>query len=99
MRVDVQGAATIRQLVPGAITVFLTASSEEELVERLKRRRTESSRKLKRRLALVREEMARIPEFDYVVPNRENRLEDAVRQIVAIIEAEKCRVQWRQVEL
>jgi len=99
MRVDVQGAATIRQLVPEAITVFLTASSEEELVGRLKRRRTESARKLKRRIALVREEMARIPEFDYVVANRENQLDDAVRQIVAIMNAEKCRVQWRKVQL
>jgi guanylate kinase len=98
MRVDVQGAATVRCLVPGVITVFLTAASEDELVKRLERRRTESARKLRRRIALAREEMERIVEFDYVVVNRENQLDETVRQIVAIMKAEKCRVQWREVK-
>jgi len=99
MRVDVQGAATVRRLVPGAITIFLTAASEEELVARLKRRRTEPPEKLQQRIALAREEMQRIPEFDYVVVNRENQLDETVRQIVAIMTAEKCRVQRREVKL
>jgi len=99
MRVDVQGAATVRGLVPGVITVFLTAASEDELVKRLERRRTESASKLRRRIALAREEMERIVEFDYVVVNRENQLDETVRQIVAIMKAEKCRVQWRKVKL
>jgi len=99
MRVDVQGAATVRCLVPGVITVFLTAASEDELVKRLKRRRTESARKLRQRIALAREEMERIVEFDYVVVNRENQLDETVRQIVAIMKAERCRVQWREVKL
>jgi len=99
MRVDVQGAATVRCLVPGVITVFLTAASEDELVKRLERRRTESTGKLLRRIALAREEMERIVEFDYVVVNRENQLDETVRQIVAIMKAEKCRVQWREVKL
>ena len=99
MRVDVQGAATVRGLVPGVITVFLTAASEDELVKRLERRRTESASKLRRRIALAREEMERIVEFDYVVVNRENQLDETVRQIVAIMKAEKCRVQWREVKL
>lgn len=99
MRVDVQGAATIRQLVPEAISIFLCADSEEELVERLKRRRTESACTLRCRIALVRKEMARIPEFDYVVANRDGQLDDTARQIVAIMKAEKCRVGWRAVSL
>jgi guanylate kinase len=99
MRVDVQGAATIRELVPQAITIFLTASSEGELVERLRRRSTESDCRLRRRIAQAREEMAQIPEFDYVVANREGELDEAVEQIVTIMRAEKSRVDWRPVEL
>jgi len=99
LRVDVQGAATIREAVPEAITIFLTAPTEEELIERLKERRTESVQKLKRRIATARAEMARISEFHYVVVNRQGQLDNAVRQIVAIIEAEKGRVGWRPVTL
>ena len=99
MRVDVQGAATVRCLVPEVITIFLTAASEEELIGRLKGRRTESAEKLRQRIALARAEMACIPEFDYVVVNREGALDETVRQIVAIMIAEKCRVQWREVTL
>jgi len=99
MRLDVQGAATVRRLVPGVITIFLTASSEEELIERLKRRRTEPPEKLQKRIALAREEMQHISEFDYVVVNRENELDETVQQILAIMKAEKCRVQRREVKL
>lgn len=99
MRIDVQGAATVRKLVPDAVLVFLVASSEEELMNRLRARRTESSEGLEKRIATARQEMARIVEFDYVVVNRDNHLDDTVRQIVAIITAEKCRVKQRRIEL
>jgi len=99
MRVDVQGAATVRCLVPEVISIFLTAASEEELIERLKRRRTEAAKRLQQRIALARAEMACIPEFDYVVVNREGELDETVRQIVAIMNAEKCRVHWREAAL
>ena len=99
MRVDVQGAATIRRLVPDAVLIFLMPSSEEELVHRLRRRRTESPEALQMRIALAREELKWLPEFDYVVVNRESRLDDTVDQIMAIITAEKCRVQPRKIVL
>ncbi len=70
MRIDVQGAATIRKLVPNAITIFLNAESEEELVRRLQERKTESADNLKMRIATARQELKRIMEFDYVVVNR-----------------------------
>jgi guanylate kinase len=99
MRVDVQGAATVRRRVPGAITVFLIASSEEELIERLRARGTDSPSMLERRISILREEMRRIEEFDYVVVNRKGQLDEAVRQIVTIMQAEKCRTDWRRVLL
>lgn len=99
MRVDVQGAATIRRLVPEAVLIFLMPSSEAELIHRLRRRRTESPEALQMRIALAREELKWLPKFDYVVVNRENRLDDTVDQIMAIITAEKCRVQPRKIVL
>jgi len=88
MRVDVQGASTIRSLVPDALLIFLTTSDEEELVNRLKARRTESPEKLKLRLETAHQEFKRITEFDYKVVNRENQLDEAVDTILAIIRAE-----------
>jgi len=99
MRIDVQGAATIHHLVPEAVFVFLTASSEEELIRRLKKRKTETPEGLKRRIATAREEMKRLDEFDYVVVNRDGSLDDTVKTIAAIITAEKCKVKQRKIEL
>ena len=99
LRIDVQGAATIRKMVPEAVLIFLTASSEKELLRRLKRRKTETPEELERRIATVREEMKRLPEFDYVVINRDGALDEAVKTIAAIITAEKCRVKQRKIEI
>jgi guanylate kinase len=99
MRVDVQGAATVRKISPEAILIFLTTSSEEELVERLKKRKTESNEDLKLRIATARQEFKRIPEFDYIVVNRDNELDQTVDTIAAIIEAEHHRVEPRKVSL
>jgi guanylate kinase len=91
MRVDVQGARTVKALIPAAITIFLTCESEAELVARLRQRRTESDQDRQDRLKLVRQEMARIPEFDYVVVNRHSDLDVAVDDVIAIMRAEHCR--------
>jgi guanylate kinase len=99
LRVDVQGAATIRQMAPQAITVFLTAESEEALIERLRRRHTEDDAQLARRLETARGELQRAEEFRYVVVNRECALDETVEQVIAIMKAEKCRVDWQPVQL
>ncbi|MBN2006396.1 MAG: guanylate kinase [Anaerolineae bacterium] len=99
MRLDVQGAATVRCLVPEAILIFLSAASEEELLSRLHRRRTESEEQFARRMDTAREEMKRVQEFDYIVVNHEGDLDGAVDQIAAIITAEHSRVHPRVVKL
>jgi guanylate kinase len=99
MRLDVQGAATVRRIVPDALLIFLMAPTEEELIGRLKERKTESPEGLKRRIATAHEEVKRLPEFDYVVINRDGKLDETVEQIMAIITAEKCRVKQRKIEL
>ncbi len=99
LRVDVQGAATLKRLIPQAIFIFLTTPTEEELVERLLKRKTESPESLRIRIATAREEMQRIPEFDYVVINHDDQLADTVQDVIGIIRAEHCRVQPRKVSL
>ena len=99
MRIDVQGAATVRRLCPEAVLIFLTTESEEELVRRLQKRKTESPEDLKLRIATARKELERLSEFDYVVVNREGRLDEAVDVIVAIITAEHHRIPHRKVSL
>jgi guanylate kinase len=99
MRVDVQGAATVRHLVPGAVLIFLTASSEEELEERLQRRGSDSPEQLLERIRTAREEMACLPEFDYVVINRDGELDAAADDVMAIVRAEHRCVNPRVVTL
>jgi len=99
MRLDVQGAATIKSLIPEAVLIFLSAASEEELLERLRRRRTESDAQLQRRIETARQEMKRLGKFDYVITNGQCQLDIAADQVLSIIEAEHHRVHPRQVDL
>jgi guanylate kinase len=99
MRIDVQGAATIRKIVPEAVLVFLTTESEEAMVHRLEARKTETPEGLKLRIATARQELKRIGEFDYIVVNPESHLDEAVDTIQAIINAEHHRTNPRKVTL
>jgi guanylate kinase len=99
MRVDVQGAATVRRLAPEAVLIFLTASSEEELEQRLRDRGGDSPEQLRRRIATAKEETRRQSEFDYVVVNQDSELDRAVDDVIAIITAEHCRAKPRVVML
>jgi guanylate kinase len=99
MRLDVQGAATIRRLAPEAVLIFISCESQAALVARLTRRGSETDVTLGARLAVVAEEIKRLPEFDYLVVNTTDRLDDTVDTIAAIIRAEKCRVRQRGVRL
>jgi guanylate kinase len=99
MRLDVQGAATVRKLAPEAVLVFLTTESEAALVKRLKMRQTETAENLSLRIATARQELKRAAEFDYVVVNADGRLEETVDTVLSIIQAEHHRVNPRKVTL
>ncbi|MEI6291479.1 MAG: guanylate kinase [Chloroflexota bacterium] len=99
MRIDVQGAATIRKLVPNAVLIFLTTESEEDMVYRLQNRRTETPEGLKLRIATARQELKRAHEFDYAVVNKQSHLDQTVDDISAIISAEHHRVIQKKVTL
>ena len=99
VKVDVQGAATIKEILPQSVFIFLTPSSVEELEKRLKRRRSESSEDLALRLERAKGEIKSLPLFDYVITSRQNKLDEVVSQIDAIVAAEKRRVKPRIVEV
>jgi guanylate kinase len=99
LKIDVQGAATVRQKVPGAIFIFLLPGSLEELTNRLINRRTETDNELERRLLDAQHELAQRDRYDYIVENRQGHLEDAVARVRAIMIAEHCRTQPRYVTL
>jgi len=96
LRLDVQGAATIRKNFPQALLIFLTPNGEPELRARLSARQTDQPEDLELRLATARKEMARLGEFDYVVPNRTGQLDQTVDVILAIITAEHHRLRPRK---
>jgi len=99
MRIDVQGAETVRKLAPEALMIFLTTENEEELERRLRGRKTETNDSLALRIATARKELQRLEAFDYVVVNRDSHLDETVDMIRSIIDAEQHRVRQRKVSL
>lgn len=99
MRVDVQGAATLRKLAPQAVFIFLAPSSEEEMARRLRQRQHDPSEDIRLRLAMARQELQRATEFDYVIVNADGHLDETVDTVEAIIRAEHHRAVPRQVRL
>lgn len=99
LKIDVQGAATVRRKVPGAIYIFLVPGSVEELVQRLANRQTETEAERERRLQDAQNELAQQEYYDYVVTNRQGRLAEAVASLRAIMVAEHCRTKPRHVTI
>ncbi len=99
MRLDVQGAETVRKLAPEALLIFITCESEGELERRLRERKTETADSLSLRIATARKEFQRLEAFDYVIVNQDFHLDDTVDKVRAIIAAEHLRVHHRKVIL
>ncbi|MGH2409234.1 MAG: guanylate kinase [Chloroflexota bacterium] len=99
LKIDVQGARQVKERVPDAVFIFLAPPSIDDLVERLKQRRTESEAQIALRLQKAYVEMAAMEGYDYMVVNHQDQLKRAVEQIGCIIEAERCRVRRRVVTL
>jgi guanylate kinase len=99
MRLDVQGAETVRKFAAEALLIFITCESEDELERRLRERKTETADSLSLRIATARKELQRIGAFDYVIVNHDFHLDDTVNKVRSIIDAEHLRVQHRKVTL
>ncbi len=99
VKVDVQGANTIKKMIPLAVFIFLIPPSMEELCQRLEQRHTESTEALRLRTEAAVSEVKELPLFDYVVVSRHNQIDEAVADVMAIIKAEKCRVAQREISV
>ncbi|KAI3443192.1 Guanylate kinase [Psidium guajava] len=96
LRVDIQGAQTLRRVLgQSAVFIFLVAESELALVQRLIDRKTETKESLLVRIATAREEVRHVNNFDYAVVNEEGQLENAVKLVDSIIDAEKAKVKQK----
>lgn len=92
VKVDIQGAATIKNILPQAVSIFLSPPSVAELNVRLQQRATESASDLALRTKTAETEIEQLSLFDYIVVNKQGEIDLAVSEIKAIITAEKCRV-------
>lgn len=98
LRLDVQGAATMRKLYPQAILIFLVPNSVKEWYDRLCSRKSETEETLKVRVETAIKETGQIDIFDYIVLNAQDRLEHAVDDIVEIINVEHMKVHHRKMK-
>lgn len=89
LEIDVQGAESVRRVVPGAVGVFILPPSFEVLRERLVARGSERAAELSLRLKNSRSEVARYREFDYVIVNDD--AESAAAQLAAVVYAERAK--------
>jgi guanylate kinase len=99
MKPDVQGAEKIRKLEPEAVFIFLAPPSMEEEARRLYYRKTEDPQELRTRLNEAGQEMHQLTHFEYYVVNHNNRLDETVHTIEAILHAEKSKVHPRRIRL
>ncbi len=86
LEIELQGARQVREKMPEAVQVFIAPPSRETLQTRLEGRGTDDEDQVRRRLETADAELAAQPEFGHVVVN--DRLEDAVDALVAIVQAE-----------
>jgi guanylate kinase len=96
---DVKGAATLRALIPNAISIFLAPANPEELRLRIADPSSGRTEDLETRMKTAAAEMRRMGEFDYVVVNENGKLDQTVEHVKAIITAERLRVKPRRVVL
>jgi len=90
LKIDVQGAAVVKQKVPEALLVFLVRPSLEDLFSRLQSRATESADELDIRQRNAALELARMEDYDHVVPNETGQVVRTAARIDEIIRAEKA---------
>lgn len=86
MDIDVQGAQQLTRVFPQSVTIFVLPPSAEVLLERLRRRRTESKEQLAKRLHSALQELQAVDLYEYVITNDE--LSKAVQRVSAVVDAE-----------
>ena len=91
LKIDVQGAATVKKIAPNALFIFMVPGTFEELRERLSQRMTESKADIELRLKAAANELDQGKDFDRQIVNSKDNLGQAIAEIDAIIAEEKVR--------
>ena len=91
LEIDVQGAIQVRELMPEGVFIFLTPPDLNELESRIVNRGTDSDEVIAKRMKTAREELELMKYYDYSVVN--DKVENAVQQVEAIIQTEHLRIQ------
>jgi guanylate kinase len=99
IKVDVQGATTLKSKIPHAVFIFLLPPRIDDLSERLAKRNEDSSKAMNVRLELAREEIKKVSMFDYQVINHKGNLDETAETVKAIVIAEKCRVKRPKINI
>lgn len=99
IRVDVQGANRLKEIIPEALTIFINPPSLDVLKNHLTKRGVDSETEMTKRLAAATEEISQASLFDFTVTNEEDRLDHTVSQVVGIIESESQRIPPRKVDI
>ncbi len=97
LEIEVQGALIVKEKRPDAVLVFIVPPSFDILERRLRNRGTEAEEVVEKRLQKARAECAHMDDYDFIVVN--DLLDDAVRDLSAIITAERCRSSKNQIKL
>lgn len=92
LEIDIQGALQVKAAFPECVLVFVWPPSYEELEHRIRQRGTETPESLARRLQKARLEMAHVVNYDYIVINHPGQVASAVKEVQAILLAEKAKV-------
>ena len=99
LKIDVQGAATVKKIAPNALFIFMVPGTFEELRERLSQRMTESTADIELRLKAAANELDQGKDFDRQIVNSKDNLGQAVAEIDAIIAEEKVRTGRSQIQI
>lgn len=99
IKVDVQGARTIREIVPEAVLIFIAPPSMSELLHRLRDRKSDDFDVVIRRLNTATQELTAAWEFDYLIFNETDRLDETVEHIATVIHGEGFRINQREITL
>ena len=99
LKIDVQGAETVREIAPEAVFIFLAPPNETELERRLRGRRSESEEALANRINKARLELQEAEKFDYTVVHETNDTDRAALEVEDIIRRERQRTPPRIIVL
>lgn len=81
--VDVKGALSLKKIYPDSHLIYIDPPSFEELVKRLKNRKTESEDDLQKRIDRAKMELSYKPQFDYIFVNDElNKVYKNVKSLI-----------------